>query len=512
MSDQRSSKPRFYVTTAIAYPNGKPHMGHAYEAIATDVIARFKRLDGFDVRFLTGTDEHGLKIDQAARAAGKAPKAYVDEMVAPFQALDDALGISYSRFIRTTDEDHKALVQALWQRMAANGDLYLGRYEGWYSVRDEAYYDEGELVAGEDGAKLSPQGTPVEWTVEESWFFKLSAYQDKLLALYESHPEYIQPASRFNEMRAFVAGGLSDLSVSRTSFTWGIKVPGDERHVMYVWLDALANYLTGAGGLDGEWWPADLHVVGKDVVRFHAVYWPAFLMSAGIALPKTVFGHGFLLNRGEKMSKSLGNVVDPAAMVERFGVDRLRWFLCREVAFGEDGSYSDEAIVERTNADLANGIGNLAQRSLSMVGKNLGGVMPTRAGTPGETEVRLKEAFVAGSEAYFAAMNALALHKALDALMAMVAAANGYFAENAPWALAKTDVARMAEVLAATLDATRRIVILAQPFMPASTVALLDQLGVAADARDFSGFNTPVEAGVQLPPPAGVFPRITLEG
>jgi methionyl-tRNA synthetase len=505
------SKPRFYVTTAIAYPNGRPHMGHAYEAIATDVIARFKRLDGFAVRFLTGTDEHGLKIDQAARAAGKAPKAYVDEMVAPFQSLDDALGISYDRFIRTTDEDHKALVQALWQRMAANGDLYLGRYEGWYSVRDEAYYDEGELVTGEDGTKLSPQGTPVEWTVEESWFFKLSAYQDKLLALYENNPEYIQPTSRFNEMRAFVAGGLSDLSVSRTSFTWGIPVPGDERHVMYVWLDALANYLTGAGGLDGEWWPADLHVVGKDVVRFHAVYWPAFLMSAGIALPKTVFGHGFLLNRGEKMSKSVGNVVDPVAMVERFGVDRLRWFLCREVAFGEDGSYSDEAIVERTNADLANGIGNLAQRSLSMVGKNLGGVMPVR-GDAGETELRLKEAFMAGSDAYFAAMNSLALHKALDALMAMVAAANGYFAENAPWALAKTDVARMAEVLAATLDATRRIVILAQPFMPGSTAQLLDQLGVAADARDFNGFNMPVEAGMQLPPPAGVFPRITLEG
>jgi methionyl-tRNA synthetase len=505
------SKPRFYVTTAIAYPNGRPHMGHAYEAIATDVIARFKRLDGFDVRFLTGTDEHGLKIDQAARAAGKAPKAYVDEMVAPFQSLDDALGISYDRFIRTTDEDHKALVQALWQRMAANGDLYLGRYEGWYSVRDEAYYDEGELVTGEDGAKLSPQGTPVEWTVEESWFFKLSAYQDKLLALYENNPEYIQPTSRFNEMRAFVAGGLSDLSVSRTSFTWGIPVPGDERHVMYVWLDALANYLTGAGGLDGEWWPADLHVVGKDVVRFHAVYWPAFLMSAGIALPKTVFGHGFLLNRGEKMSKSLGNVVDPAAMVDRFGVDRLRWFLCREVAFGEDGSYSDEAIVERTNADLANGIGNLAQRSLSMVAKNLGGVMPVR-GEAGETELRLKEAFLSGSEAYFTTMNALALHKALDALMAMVAAANGYFAENAPWALAKTDVVRMAEVLAATLDATRRIVILAQPFMPASTAQLLDLLGVATDARDFNGFNVPVEAGVQLPPPAGVFPRIALEG
>ncbi|WP_164156749.1 methionine--tRNA ligase [Sandarakinorhabdus rubra] len=513
------STPRFYVTTAIAYPNGRPHMGHAYEAIATDVIARFKRLDGHDVRFLTGTDEHGLKIDQAARAAGQAPKAYVDAMVAPFQALDAALEISFDRFIRTTDPDHKALVQALWQRMAANGDLYLGRYEGWYSVRDEAYYDEAELVEAQDAAgttvKLSPQGTPVEWTVEESWFFRLSAYQERLLALYDSQPGFIQPQSRFNEMRAFVAGGLSDLSVSRTSFSWGIPVPGDERHVMYVWLDALANYLTGAdasgqGGLDGEWWPADLHVVGKDVVRFHTVYWPAFLMSAGLALPKTVFGHGFLLNRGEKMSKSLGNVVDPAEMVSRFGVDRLRWYLCREVAFGEDGSYSDEAIVERTNADLANGIGNLAQRSLSMVAKNLGGVMPTR-GAAGDSELRLKQAFHDGTDAYFAAMNALALHRGLEALMGMVNAANLYFADNAPWALAKTDVARMAEVLAATLDATRRIVLLAQPFMPGSCARLLDQLGVAADARDFNALNTPVAAGAQLPPPAGVFPRITLE-
>jgi len=325
------SRPRFYITTAIAYPNGRPHMGHAYEVITTDVIARFKRLDGHDVRFLTGTDEHGLKIDQAARAAGKPPKAYVDEMVAPFQAMDAALGISFDRFIRTTDADHKQLVQALWQRMADNGDLYLGRYEGWYSVRDEAYYDQGELVEATDASgatvQLSPQGTPVEWTVEESWFFKLSAYQERLLALYDAQPEFIQPSSRFNEMRAFVSGGLSDLSVSRTSFTWGIPVPGDERHVMYVWLDALANYLTGAGGLDGEWWPADLHVVGKDVVRFHTVYWPAFLISAGLALPKTVFGHGFVLNRGEKMSKSVGNVVDPQEMATRFGVDRLRWFL-----------------------------------------------------------------------------------------------------------------------------------------------------------------------------------------
>ncbi len=506
---------RFYLTTAIAYPNGKPHMGHAYEAIASDVIARFRRLQGDDVRFLTGTDEHGLKIDQAARAAGLPPKAYVDAMVEPFLQLDQALGISFDRFIRTTDADHKALVQALWQRMAANGDLYLGRYEGWYSVRDEAYYDEAELIEVVDASgqplKLSPQHTAVEWTVEESWFFRLSAYQDRLLALFDSQPDFIQPISRFNEMRAFVAGGLSDLSVSRTSFSWGIPVPGDERHVMYVWLDALANYLTGAGGLDGEWWPADLHIVGKDVVRFHTIYWPAFLMSAGLPLPKTVFGHGFVLNRGVKMSKSDGNVVDPAEMATRFGVDRLRWFLCREVAFGEDGSYSDEAIVERSNADLANGIGNLAQRSLSMVAKNLGGVMPLR-GAAGDSELKLKAAFHAGEQAFFAAMATLALHKALDAVMGLVAAANGYFAENAPWALAKTDTDRMADFLAATLDATRRIVLLAQPFMPGSTAALLDQLGVAADARDFSHLNTPVAAGTQLSAPAGVFPRVTVDG
>lgn len=505
---------RFYITTAIAYPNGKPHMGHAYEAITTDVIARFKRLDGHDVRFLTGTDEHGLKIAQAALAAGTTPRAYVDATSQPFIALDRQLNISFDRFIRTTDADHKALAQSLWQRMEANGDLYLGKYEGWYSVRDEAYYDESELVDAEDSngqkVRLSPQATPVEWTVEESWFFRLSAYAEKLLALYEAQPDFVQPISRLNEMRSFVSGGLQDLSMSRTSFDWGVPVPGSPGHVMYVWVDALANYLTGAGGLDGEWWPADLHVIGKDVVRFHAIYWPAFLMSAGLPLPRQIFGHGFLLNRGEKMSKSLGNVVDPAAMAQQFGVDRLRWFLCRDVAFGDDGSYSDEAIIERTNADLANGIGNLAQRALAMVAKNLGGIMP-EAGQGGDAEADLHERFNVLTEGWFAAMNAYQFHKALEALMALVTAANGYFAESAPWALAKTDPPRMAHVLGATLDATRRIVLLAQPFIPASAGALLDLLGVTPDARDFKVFNTPVHPGTQLPAPQGVFPRLTLE-
>ncbi len=510
---------RFYVTTAIAYPNGKPHMGHAYEAIATDVIARFKRLDGFNVRLLTGTDEHGLKISQAACTAGTTPRLYVDATSQPFIMLDRQLNISFDRFIRTTDEDHKALTQALWQRMADNGDLYLGKYEGWYSVRDEAYYDESELIDAEDSegrkVRLSPQSTPVEWTIEESWFFRLSAYADKLLAYYEAHPDFVLPSSRLNEMRSFVAGGLQDLSVSRTSFDWGVPVPGSPGHVMYVWVDALANYLTGAGGLDGEWWPADLHVIGKDVVRFHAIYWPAFLLSAGIPLPKQVFGHGFLLNRGEKMSKSLGNVVDPAAMAEKFGVDRLRWFLCRDVAFGDDGSYSDEAIIERTNADLANGIGNLAQRALAMVAKNLGGIMPAPAGQgvvgEDDAETELHDRFIILTEAYFAAMNALQLHKALEAVMNLVTAANGYFADSAPWALAKTDPARMAQVLGATLDATRRIVLLSQPFIPESSEKLLDLLGVALDARDFRSHKTTVKSGTMLPPPQGVFPRLTLD-
>lgn len=501
---------RFYLTTAIAYPNGRPHMGHAYEAITTDVIARYRRLKGERVRFLTGTDEHGLKVAQAARAEDIPPKAYVDRMVAPFVAMDEQLNVSFDRFIRTTDADHEALCAELWQRMADRGDLYLDRYEGWYSVRDEAYYDESELVDAEDSAgqkiRLSPQGTPVEWTVEESWFFRLSAYADKLLALYDANPGFIQPASRRNEMRSFVAQGLRDLSMSRTSFDWGVPVPGSPGHVMYVWVDALANYLTGAGGLNGEWWPADLHVVGKDVMRFHTIYWPAFLMSADLALPRTVFGHGHVLFRGEKMSKSLGNVVDPVEMATRFGVDRLRWFLCRDVAFGEDGSYSDEAIIERCNADLANGLGNLAQRALSIVAKD-GGVMPQR-GEPGEGEAALKEAFIAGTSAYFAAMESLALHRALEAVMGMVNAANLYFADSAPWAL-KNDPERRAAVLAAALDATRRLALLVQPFIPESAGKLLDQLGVAADARDFNSFDIEVATGTPLPAPQGVFPRWT---
>jgi len=494
----------FYITTAISYPNGRPHVGHAYEAIATDAIARWQRLEGREVRFLTGTDEHGLKMAQKARDLGIAPRALADDMSSAFREMDDALNISYDRFIRTTDTDHYAASAAIWQAMEASGDIYLGRYEGWYSVRDEAFYGEDELVAGDSGTKLSPQGTPVEWTVEESWFFKLSAYQDRLLAHYEAHPDFILPEGRRNEVTSFVRGGLADLSISRTSFDWGVPVPGAPGHVMYVWVDALTNYLTGAGypGDVSPWWPADLHVIGKDIVRFHAVYWPAFLMSAKLPLPKRVFGHGFLLHRGEKMSKSTGNVVDPLEMAEAYGVDGLRYFLLREVSFGQDGSYSADAIVTRVNADLANGLGNLAQRSLSIIAKQGEGVLPG----PGDEPAPLLPATLLPR--LREAIDELALHRALEIVWEGVGEANRYFADMAPWALRKTDPGRADGVLYWTAEAVRQLAILVRWAIPASADRLLDQLGVAEGERNLAALATPLMPGSALPPPQGVFPRL----
>jgi len=496
----------YYITTAISYPNGRPHVGHAYEAIATDAIARWKRLEGRAVRFLTGTDEHGLKMAQKARDLNITPRALADDMSAEFKAMDDVLGISYDRFIRTTDADHYAASAAIWQAMQAKGDIYLGRYEGWYSVRDEAFYGEDELIE-EDGVKLSPQRTPVEWTVEESWFFRLSAYQDKLLAHYEANPNFILPEGRRNEVTSFVKGGLSDLSISRTSFDWGVPVPDAPGHVMYVWVDALTNYLTGAGypGDMSTWWPADLHVIGKDIVRFHVVYWPAFLMSADLPLPKRVFGHGFLLHRGEKMSKSTGNVADPLELANLYGVDALRYFLLREVSFGQDGSYSAEAIVTRVNADLANGLGNLAQRSLSMIAKQCGGVLPG----PGDEPAPVLPAMLLPR--LQEAMDELALHRALEIVWEGVGEANRYFADAAPWALRKTDPATADAILYCTAETVRQLAILVRWAIPASADKLLDQLGVAADARDLAALAVPLAAGATLPAPAGVFPRLELE-
>jgi methionyl-tRNA synthetase len=506
----------FYITTAISYPNGRPHIGHAYEAIATDAIARFHRLSGRDVFFLTGTDEHGLKMAQAAREEGVAPAVFAERMSNMFKGMDDALNISYDRFIRTTEADHHRASQAIWQAMADKGDIYLGRYEGWYSVRDEAYYGEEELVVAESGEKLSPQGTEVEWTVEESWFFRLSAYQDRLLAHYEANPDFVRPATRRNEVMRFVEGGLADLSISRTSFDWGVKVPGSANHVMYVWLDALTNYLTGVGYPDDtenyrKFWPADIHSIGKDVVRFHAVYWPAFLMSADIALPKQVYGHGFLLSRGKKMSKSLGNVVDPMELARLFGVDSLRYFLLREVPFGEDGSYAEEAIVTRCNADLANGLGNLAQRCLSIVAKACEGRVPQKGLLTAEDEAVIAQ-IGAARAAMDEAMAELAIHKAIEAIWRGVSAANVYFAGEAPWALRKTDPARADAVLHVTAEAVRRLAILVRWIIPAGSDALLDLLGQNEGARDFASFEAWIEPGTALPAPQGVFPRLEAPG
>ncbi len=511
----------FYITTAIHYPNGKPHIGHAYETIAADVMARFQRARGRDVRFQTGTDEHGLKMAQKARELGIEPRALVDEMSGYFKDLFDALNISYDRFIRTTEDCHHRASQAIWKAMEANGDLYLDRYEGWYSIRDEAYYDESELIDGEGGEKLSPQGTPVEWTVEESWFFRLSAYQDKLLALYRDNPDFVRPESRRNEVMRFVEGGLRDLSVSRTSFDWGVKVPGAEDHVMYVWVDALTNYLTGLGYPDQtedfqKYWPADIHMIGKDIVRFHAVYWPAFLMSAGIALPKQVFGHGFLLNRGQKESKSLGNVTDPMELADRFGVDTLRYYLLREIAFGQDGSYSAESIVTRANAELANSFGNLAQRVLSMIFKNLDGKL--NADCPAlEADVALYTAVSQGIEGLCANFERLAFSDGLEAWMRAVFACNQYVDEQAPWALKKSDPERMEAVLMVLFRCVRDLAIAVRPVVPASADKLLDQMGIGPDARDYAAFadtdwfSRLCDSGFAVDKPVGVFPRLELD-
>jgi methionyl-tRNA synthetase len=503
----------FYVTTAIAYPNGAPHLGHLYEAVATDAIARFHGLDGRDVRFLTGTDEHGLKMSQTAAREGVAPFEWATKNASRFKEMDELYKVSFDRFIRTTDKDHYAASQELWRRMKANGDIYLGTYEGWYSVRDEAYFDEAETVLADDGSRRAPSGAPVEWVVEESYFFRLSTYQDRLLALYADNPSFIGPEARRNEVTAFVRRGLSDLSISRTTFDWGVPVPDDPRHVMYVWVDALTNYLTGAGFPDEgsdlwRYWPADLHVIGKDIIRFHAVFWPAFLMSAGVAPPKRVFAHGFLTNRGEKMSKSVGNVVDPFALAEGYGVDAVRYFLLREAPFGQDGSYSHEAIIGRINADLANDLGNLAQRSLSMIAKNCEGRTPA----PGPF-TQADRAMLAAADALMdktrKAFDELALHNALSTVWAAIAEANRYFANHEPWALKKTDPERMATVLYVTAECVRAFAILSQPFMPAAAGKLLDLLAVPEDARRFSalGEEGRLPAGRPLPAPQAVFPR-----
>jgi methionyl-tRNA synthetase len=488
----------FYVTTPIYYVNGAPHIGHAYTSIATDVMARFKRLDGHEVFFLTGTDEHGQKVEKAAADAGLDPQSFADKVSADFKDMTRAMGVSNDDWIRTTEERHKVCCTELWRRIDKAGDIYLGHYEGWYAVRDEAFYDEDELTTRPDGSKVAPSGAPVEWVREPSYFFRLSAWQDRLLQYYEQHPEFIAPTSRRNEVMSFVKGGLRDLSISRTTFNWGIPVPDAPGHVMYVWMDALINYITACGFPDEtamrwKYWPADVHVVGKDIIRFHAVYWPAFLMSAGLPLPKRVSSHGWWVVEGEKMSKSLGNVVEPRKLVETYGLDQIRYFLLREKPFGTDGSMSHPAIVSRINVELANDLGNLAQRSLSLIARNCGGSLPAR-GAATEDDTGLLDAANALPDLVRACMERQTFHEALEEIWKVIRAANGYIDHQAPWALNRTDKVRMGEVLRVLVDTVRVVATLLQPFMPDSMARMLDQLGVPAD-------------GIALPAPQGVFPR-----
>jgi methionyl-tRNA synthetase len=508
------AKQPFFITTAISYPNGPPHIGHAYEAIATDAIARFMRLDGYDVFFLTGTDEHGLKMQQTAAKEGLTARQLRDRNVPLFEKMVERLELSNDDFIHTTEVRHHRSSEEIWRRMEKNGDIYLDKYAGWYSVRDEAYYAESETELNGQGQRIASRtGTPVDWVEEESYFFRLSAYADKLLELYE-RPNYVLPKERLNEVASFVRGGLQDLSISRTTFDWGVRVPGDDKHIMYVWVDALTNYITGVGFPDDNgdmfkrYWPAALHVIGKDIVRFHAVYWPAFLMSAGLAPPQHIYSHGFLFNRGEKMSKSVGNVIDPFALCDVYGVDQLRYFFLREVPFGQDGNYSHEAIVNRINADLANDLGNLAQRSLSMIGKAFGDKLPA----PGDfTEA--DKAILAAADGVIGKARALMetqqLHQVLAAIWAVVADANRYFASEEPWAKAKTDPQRQGTILYVTAEVLRQVAILAQPFVPVSAAKMLDQLAILENERTFDqlGPDARIKPGNTLPPPKPVFPR-----
>ena len=509
---------KFYITTAISYPNGAPHIGHAYEAIATDVIARFERLDGKDVFFLTGTDEHGLKMKQTAAKEGLTPRALADRNSARFIEMAKVLGLSNDDFIRTTEARHYEACAELWRRMEKAGDIFKKKYGGWYSVRDEAYYKEDETEV-RDGSRFAiPTGTPVEWNEEETYFFRLSAFQDKLLAHYEAHPDFILPPERKNEVTSFVKGGLEDLSISRSTLDWGIPVPGGPNseatgHVMYVWIDALNNYITATGLLNGggprvKYWPADVHVIGKDIIRFHAIFWPAFLMSAGLPLPHRVFSHGFVLNKGEKMSKSVGNVVDPFNLVAHYGREQLRYFFLREVMFGQDGAYSPEAIVNRINADLANNLGNLAQRSLSMIYKNCDGKIPE----PGEFTAEDKAILAAADAIYAKArteMDRQALTKYLDAVWGVISDANQYFAAQEPWAKKKTDPKRMETILYVTAELVRQFAILIQPVLPEAGAKLLDLLAVNPHNRTFAclGPKLRLHGGTAIPEPQGVFPR-----
>ena len=505
----------YYITTPIYYVNDVPHIGHAYTTLACDVLARYQRLDGFDVKFLTGTDEHGQKVEKSAQAKGMDPLKFCDGVSQNFRDLSPLMNYSEDEFIRTTEDRHAKASQALWQAVVAagNDDIYLDKYAGWYSVRDEAFYGEEEISDGPDG-KVGPTGAPVEWVEEPSYFFRLSAWRDRLLEFYDANPDFVLPRNRRNEVVSFVAGGLRDLSISRTSFKWGVPVPDDADHIMYVWFDALTNYITAAGypDIDAEsfqtFWPATVHVVGKDILRFHAVYWPAFLMAAGVAPPKRVFAHGWWTVEGQKMSKSLGNFIPPHEIVDKYGVDAVRYFMLRELPFGNDGDFSHRAMVHRLNGDLANDLGNLAQRVLSMINRNCDAQIPSPGQfANGDSELlNASEALLASTREL---MQRQEIHIALEETWRVIGDANRYVDAMAPWELRKSDPARMATVLFALAETIRRVATLLQPFIPEAAGRILDQLAVSEEGRQFA--TIPGEAklvpGTALPKPTGVFPR-----
>ncbi|WP_416896910.1 MAG: methionine--tRNA ligase [Minwuia sp.] len=518
MSDADANKPSYYVTTPIYYVNDRPHIGHAYTTLACDVLARFKRLDGFDVHFLTGTDEHGQKVEKSAEAAGVDPQAFCDRVSQNFRDMMPVLNISNDDFIRTTEQRHVESVQALWVKLQEAGDIYLGSYSGWYAVRDEAFYGEDELTKTEDGRRIAPSGAEVEWVEEPSYFFRLSAWGERLLAFYEANPDFILPAARRNEVVSFVKSGLRDLSISRTSFNWGIPVPGDDEHIMYVWLDALTNYITAIGHPETQtgdyprYWPADVHMVGKDILRFHAIYWPAFLMSAGLEPPKRIFAHGWWTIEGQKMSKSLGNVIAPEELVATYGLDQTRYFLLREVPFGNDGDFSHAAMVHRVNGDLANDLGNLCQRVLSMVHKNCDAAVPEPGAYTAEDETML--ATIDGAlDKVRAEIDREALHRAIGAIWTVVGDANRYVDAQAPWALRKQDPERMKTVLYVLAETVRQLGILIQPIMPDSGAAILGQLDIPEAGRGFDslGDKARLAPGTPVARPTPVFPRYNSE-
>lgn len=493
----------YYITTPIYYVNDAPHIGHAYTSIACDVLARFKRLDGYRVKFLTGTDEHGQKIEKSANKAGIPPQQFVDKYAETFRALGKIFNFSNDDFIRTSEERHKETVRAIWQKLVDSGSIYLGKYAGWYAVRDEAFYSESELIDGK-----APTGADVEWLEEPSYFFNLSAWQDRLLEFYEKNPGFIAPESKRNEVISFVKGGLHDLSVSRTSFNWGIHVPGDEKHVIYVWLDALFNYYSAVNtDEERDLWPCNLHILGKDILRFHAVYWPAFLMAAEMQLPKRVFAHGWWTNEGVKMSKSLGNALDPIKMVEEFGLDFVRYFLMREMPFGNDGSYSKALFIQRINAELCNNIGNLVQRVLSFINKNCRAVVPANIAI-NDTDKKLLDQAYATIENMRLQIDQQALQSAFEEVIKLGSLANEYIDYQAPWALRKTDPVRMEAVLYTLCECIRCIGIMLQPIIPDSAAKILDLLAVKD--RDFTALNaeSALVPGTTIPTPGVIFPRI----